>query len=96
MTNIDANDINKIAKFSRIRISAEEIDKFSNEITSILNVIDVLDKVNTDNIPVTVNVLSQEQDLREDVVTEGDIVEDILYNAKDAEFDCFTVPKVID
>ena len=88
--------VKKIAKLARIRLSDEEVRHFGGEISSIFNWIEMLDEVKTDNVPRMLSVSSVELPMRKDEVTDGNIQEDILKNSPKNAFGCFEVPKVVE
>jgi aspartyl-tRNA(Asn)/glutamyl-tRNA(Gln) amidotransferase subunit C len=94
--SLTEKEVRKIAKLSRIRLTDEEVVHFGKEISGILNWIEMLQEVNTDNVPRMSSVSNITLPLREDVVTDGDCRDDILANAPDARYGCFAVPKVVE
>lgn len=88
--------VKKIAKLARIRLSDAEVEHFGKEISGILNWIEMLGEVNTDNIPQMASVSSIGLQLREDIVTDGNIQSEILKNAPKSAFGCFEVAKVVE
>lgn len=89
----------KVSKLARIKISQEDIDHLSKEMSGILNWIDLLNSVDTSSVPPLSSPLqniSSLSSLREDIVTDGDIVEKILSNAPEVALDMFVVPKVVE
>lgn len=89
-------DVVKIAKLARIRLSAEEVPHYAKEINGILKWIEQLSEVNTEGIAPLASVSHQLLPWRKDEVTDGNIQEQILKNATNASYGCFTVPKVIE
>ena len=55
-----------------------------------------LGEVNTDGIEPLTAVIDQKLRLRDDVVNDGDVRDDVLANAPDAQHGFFAVPKVIE
>lgn len=94
--SLTKQDVQKIAKLARIRLTEDEALHYGQEISGILDWITMLNEVNTDKVPQMASVSSIGLSLREDVVTDGNIVDDILKNAPEAAYGCFTVPKVIE
>lgn len=88
--------VKKIAKLARIRLSDEEVVHYGAELTNILNWIETLQEVNTDNVPQMASVSSIGLSLRHDEVTDGNIQADVLKNAPKSSFGCFEVPKVVE
>ena len=93
---IDKNTTLKIAKLSRIRLENHEIAKLSSQLSSILNWVELLKEVNTDNIEPLSNVTIAELPLRKDEVSKEDKSDDILSNAPEKLENYFVVPKVVE
>ena len=89
-------EVAKIATLARIRLSAEEVPHYAKEINGILKWIEQLSEVNTDGVAALASVSEQTLPWRKDEVTDGNIQEQILKNAPNAQYGCFAVPKVIE
>ena len=63
---IDKNTTLKIAKLTRIKIKDSEIDQLSNQLSSILDWVEQLNEVNTDNIEPLSNISMTKLPLRKD------------------------------
>ena len=68
MATLTADQVRHIAKLARLRLTDEEVEKFAPELSSILQYIDTLSKVNTENIEPTSQVTGLTNRLREDVI----------------------------
>ena len=73
-----------------------EIDNFTRQISDILEMIQQLEKVNTDDIEPMAHPLNMKQRLRKDSVTEENQRELYKENAAEFEEGFYKVPKVID
>ena len=73
-----------------------EIDNFTRQISDILEMIQQLEKVNTDNIEPMAHPLNMKQRLRVDLVTEENHRELYQENAVEIEEGFYKVPKVIE
>ena len=73
-----------------------EIDNFTHQISDILEMIQQLEKVNTDDIEPMAHPLSMKQRLRVYLVTEENQREFYQENAVEFEEGFYKVPKVID
>ncbi len=93
---IDEKTITKIAKLARIKVKDEEKAHYAKELSSIMNFVEQLQEVDTDNVPIMTSVVSSELPMREDKVTDGGYAKDIIANASKSDFECFVVPKVVD
>ena len=93
---VSTEQVRHIAKLARIAMSDEEIKRLEPELNNILGWVEQLGEVNTDGIDPLTAVIDQKLRLRDDVVTEGDIRDEVLANAPEAQHGFFAVPKVIE
>ena len=93
---IDKNTTLKIAKLCRVRIEEHEIEELSSQLSSILDWVEQLNEVNTDNIEPLSNVSMSELPLREDNEDTENKSKDVLINAPEKLEDYFVVPKVVE
>ena len=77
-------------------MSDEEIERLAPELNNILGWVEQLGEVNTDGIEPLTAVIDQKLRLRDDVVNDGNIPDEVLANAPDAQHGFFAVPKVIE
>ena len=94
--SVSTEQVRHIAKLARIAMSDEEIERLAPELNNILGWVEQLAEVNTQGVEPLTAVIDQKLRLRDDVVTEGDIREDVLANAPEAQHGFFAVPKVIE
>jgi len=94
--SVSNEQVRHIARLARIAMSEEELDRLVPELNNILGWVEQLGEVNTDGIEPLTAVIDQELRLRDDLVTEGDIRDEILMNAPQAQHGFFAVPKVIE
>lgn len=94
--SLDTQAITKIARLCRIRVEESEKDYYAKQISGILQWVEQLNEVNTDNVPQMVSVVDMQLPRRKDEVTDGNQQQAILANAPSADFGCFAVPKVIE
>ena len=93
---IDKNTINKIARLSRIKIDDQESEDYIKDLNSILDWVEQLNEVNTDNVKPLSNISSSILPRREDVSKDKNSSEEILENAPDKLEGFFAVPKVVE
>ena len=94
--SVSSEKVRHIAKLARIAMSEEELDRLVPELNNILGWVEQLGEVNTDGVEPLTAVIDQKLRLREDVVNDGNIREDVLANAPQSEHGFFAVPKVIE
>ena len=90
------DQIRKVAKLAKIRLTDTEISIFSEQFVSISQIIKKLQQVDTINITPINNPSQAYTLMREDIISDGNYVENILINAPRHAFNCFIVPKVVE
>ena len=93
---IEQDEIEKVAELARIRISEDELGPVTDRITEILQMMDRLQTVDTDNVEPMANPMDATQQLRPDEVTEGNHRDTFQKIAPSVEDGLYPVPKVID
>lgn len=93
---IDQETVKRVAFLSRLKIEDNKIQATESEFNKILNWVEQLNEVNTDNVEPLVSVNESYITCREDKVTEGNQAQAVLANAPQAEYGYFVVPKVVE
>jgi aspartyl-tRNA(Asn)/glutamyl-tRNA(Gln) amidotransferase subunit C len=94
--SVTNEQVRHIARLARIAMSDAELERLAPELNNILSWVEQLGEVNTDGIEPLTAVIDQKLRLREDVVNDGNIRDDVLANAPEAHHGFFAVPKVIE
>ena len=94
--SVTSEQVRHIAKLARIGMSDGEIEALVPELNNILGWVEQLSEVDTAGVEPLTAVIDQKLRLRDDVVTEGNIRDEVLANAPDAQHGFFAVPKVIE
>jgi aspartyl-tRNA(Asn)/glutamyl-tRNA(Gln) amidotransferase subunit C len=93
---IDAATVRRVAHLARIKTPEERLEPLAQELNGILAWIEQLNEVDVEGVePMTSNV-HQPLRLRDDVVTDGNKVTDVLSNAPKSADGFFVVPKVVE
>ena len=93
---VDAQTVRRIAHLARIAVSDDEVVRLEGEINGILAFIEQLNEVNVDGVEPMVSVTPMKMRQRDDVVTDGEIADDIVKNAPATDDHFFLVPKVVE
>ena len=93
---VSSQQVRHIAKLARIGMSDAEIEALVPELNNILGWVEQLSEVDTDGVEPLATVIDQKLRLRDDVIIEGNIRDEILANAPGAQHGFFAVPKVIE
>jgi len=94
--SIDKDTVRKVANLANIAMSEDEIERMAPQISSIIQWVEQLGEVNTDEVEPLANVVNIELNLRPDVVNDGNCVAEVLANAPDESQGFFGVPKVVE
>jgi aspartyl-tRNA(Asn)/glutamyl-tRNA(Gln) amidotransferase subunit C len=94
--SLDKTAVGKIAFLARINVPEDELESLAGELSGILDWVDMLNQVDTQNVSPMSSVAKMTLKKRQDVVSDGDCRDDVLKNAPNSEDDYFTVPKVIE
>jgi aspartyl-tRNA(Asn)/glutamyl-tRNA(Gln) amidotransferase subunit C len=93
---VDAATVRRIARLARIKVSDEEARALEKELSGILDWVKQLEEVDTSGVEPMTRVVPMTLKKRPDVVTEGDIADEIVANAPQREDHFFVVPKVVE
>ncbi len=94
--SLDIKSIKKVASLARIRMSDEELERISPRLSKIIDFVEQLAEVDTDNVEPLANVVDIAPKLREDIVNDGGYEEKILANAPESSQGYFVVPNAIE
>ena len=94
--SIDADTIRRVARLARIAVRDDEVAHLQGEVNAVLAFVEQLNEVDVEGVEPMTSVTPMEMKKRADVVTDGNIVDDILANAPATENHFFLVPKVIE
>lgn len=93
---IDMNTVKNVANLVRIGISDEEAQRFSGQFAAIIDYFNMLNEVDTENVPPACDFANAENVLREDVVQPSMNRDEFLKNAPKTERGYVKVPTVLD
>ena len=93
---VDAPTVRRIARLARLKLEEGEVEPLAGELNHILGWIEQLGEVDVSGIEPMTAVMPIALRWREDVVSDGDVVDRVLANAPDARHGFFAVPKVIE
>ena len=92
----DKDGLYKLGKLSKIQIDESKLKSLSSDLGSIIEFIDRLKSIDTENVDPTSNSLDQSLVMRDDIASDVNSANEILENAPLKELDFFSVPKVIE
>ncbi len=93
---IDLKTVKHISKLARISVDDEKANKLADDLNSIFDFIEKLNKLKTENIEPLTSIAETTLRFREDKIGSENIREKILKNSPDENKDFFVVPKVVE
>ncbi len=95
--SLTRQDVEKIAHLARLSITVEELPVYVSSLSSIVNFVDDLSRMQTGDIePMAHPLEGQHQRLRADAVTESDAHEKYQAIARSVAAGLYLVPRVIE
>ena len=94
--SLDNSEVKRIAHLARLAIDEEDIPQYAHNLTNILDLVDQMSTVATDEVAPMAHPLDTLQRLREDKVTEPNQREHFQKVASAVENGLYLVPKVIE
>ncbi|MBW8783309.1 MAG: Asp-tRNA(Asn)/Glu-tRNA(Gln) amidotransferase subunit GatC [Novosphingobium sp.] len=94
--SVDTATVARIAALARLQLSEAELEAMVPELNGILAWVEQLGEVDVSGVEPMTAVIENHLRLRDDVVTDGGIRDQVLANAPAAEHGFFAVPKVIE
>jgi len=93
---LSREEVLHIALLARLGLTEAEVDKFSQQLSNILESFEALQQVDTSDIPPTAQSIALQNVLREDEVAPSLPPDDVLANAPQQEGDFFRVRAVLE
>jgi aspartyl-tRNA(Asn)/glutamyl-tRNA(Gln) amidotransferase subunit C len=95
--SISKEKVKKIGNLAKIKLTNDEIEIYSTQLTQIVDFMNKLDEVDTSKVESVINQnLDHHSNRLNDIVEDGNYVEKILKNAPDSKEGFFTTIKVIE
>ncbi|MRG70585.1 Asp-tRNA(Asn)/Glu-tRNA(Gln) amidotransferase subunit GatC [Alphaproteobacteria bacterium HT1-32] len=94
--SLDREAVSKIAYLARIEVPESRLDGLAGELDNIINWVEQLAEVNTDNVEPMTRVGDRKMPMRDDVVTDGEKQADVTANAPVSQDGFYLVPKVVE
>ncbi|MEO1305500.1 MAG: Asp-tRNA(Asn)/Glu-tRNA(Gln) amidotransferase subunit GatC [Pseudomonadota bacterium] len=94
--SVTKDDVRKVARLSRIAVPEEKLEPLAAELTGIMGWIEQLNEVDIEGVEPMTSVVAATLPMREDVVTDGSIQDQVLANAPKSDEGFFVVPKSVE
>lgn len=97
MANVISDDtIDYVGILAKLELSQEEKEQAKKDMESMLDYIDKLNELDTEDVVPMSHTFSVHNVFREDVVTNGDDRENMLFNAPEQKDGAYQVPKTVE
>ena len=93
---LNREEVLHIARLARLGVTEEDVDRFWEQLSNILENFEILRQVDTEGVPPTAQSIVLQNIMRDDEVTPSLPPEDILANAPRREGECFRVRAVLE
>jgi aspartyl-tRNA(Asn)/glutamyl-tRNA(Gln) amidotransferase subunit C len=94
--NINRQQVEKVAHLSRLDLTEQELELFSGQLSAIVEYIQKLNELKTDDVEPLAHCLPIHNVFRQDTVRPSLNVEKALENAPDRVDDFFKVPQILE
>lgn len=94
--SVDQKTVRHIAQLARIAVEEQELAPLAGELNGILDWIEQLSEVDTENVAPMTSAIEHGMKMRDDVVTVGNLQAEVTANAPDSDDGFFVVPKVVE
>ena len=95
MNKISKAEVKKVARLPRLQLNEDEINKHAEQLEKILEYIEQLEKIDTNDVPCTTRAIEVINVFRKDEKKNYDSTEEILELAPLKEDKYFKVPKIL-
>ncbi|MBB6454904.1 aspartyl-tRNA(Asn)/glutamyl-tRNA(Gln) amidotransferase subunit C [Salirhabdus euzebyi] len=96
MAEISKEQVKHVANLARLAVTEEEVEKFSEQLGSIITFAEQLNELDTDNVEPTTHVLDLKNVMRKDESKQWLTQEEALKNAPDKKDGQFRVPSILE
>ena len=96
MERITSEEVKHLSVLTRVGMTDDEIDLMRDQLSHILENIDILNQVDTEGVEPTAHSVDVDTVMREDETTPSSPVEDVMANAPDREEDHIRVRAVLE
>ena len=94
--SLKTDDVLAIAQLARLHLDADEIERYAADLSSILDLVEQMNQVDSSGVEPLANPLDATQRLRDDEVTETDQRDKFQQIAPDVAEGFYRVPRVIE
>lgn len=94
--SVDTDTVRRVAKLARIAVPEEDLAPLAQELNGILDWVEQLGAVDVEGVEPMTSVTPMALKMREDGVSDGDMIDRVMANAPDSREGFYAVPKVVE
>jgi len=94
MSEITKEKVQHIAKLARLSLTDDELTRFTNELSGIINYVEQLQELDTKGVEPMIGAIEQIKPLREDIKEDSQLRDLMLANAPQVEESAVKIPKM--
>lgn len=93
---ISEEEVRHVANLSKLSFSDEETTEFATTLSKIVDMVELLNEVDTEGVPVTTTMADRKTVMREDVAVAGDNRDELFKNVPQSENYYIKVPAILE
>ncbi|MGY0374475.1 Asp-tRNA(Asn)/Glu-tRNA(Gln) amidotransferase subunit GatC [Clostridium sp. JNZ J1-5] len=94
--SVSKQDVEYIAKLAKLKFTESEKNDLINDLNKIINYMDKLNEVNTDDVDIMINPCEIGSRYREDLVCESSELDNFIEDSPKSLGEFIVVPRIID
>lgn len=96
MMKITEEEVRHVANLSKLAFNEEETAVFATTLSKIVEMVELLNEVDTTGVPVTTTMAACKNVMREDVAQKGEVREELFKNVPESHHHFIKVPAILD
>jgi aspartyl-tRNA(Asn)/glutamyl-tRNA(Gln) amidotransferase subunit C len=93
---ISEEEVRHVANLSKLSFSDEETTEFATTLSKIVDMVELLNEVDTEGVPVTTTMADRKTVMREDVAVAGDDRDELFKNVPQSKNYYIKVPAILE
>lgn len=93
---ISEEEVRHVAQLSKLSFSDQETAEFATTLSKIVDMVELLNEVDTTGVPVTTTMADHKNIMREDIAQKGQAREELFKNVPEKENNFIKVPAILD
>ncbi|MEQ9764129.1 Asp-tRNA(Asn)/Glu-tRNA(Gln) amidotransferase subunit GatC [Streptococcus jiangjianxini] len=93
---ISEEEVRHVAKLSKLSFTDQETSEFAQSLTKIVDMVELLNEVDTEGVPVTTTMADRKNVMREDVAKAGQPREELFKNVPEEKDYFIKVPAIFE